>query len=430
MRTSDMAELLRHGRKVFFKKNAMPVYLIHFVTEVCNLRCSHCFDYFYEEGPKRKPYELTLDEIDKMTRSLGELLLLLPTGGEPFLRSDLPKIIELYYKNCHLRNVGMPTNGSLTEKVVSGVKEILAHCPDLNFGLDISIDGIGKDHDSIRCMDGLFEKCMETYRRLKEVEARHPNFKVCVEVTIQKYNQDKLDEIYDYFIRELKAYNIFVRVVRGKPRDPAEADIDLKLVEEFFAKLERGIKRGAYHGHSVYPMSDFITARDIVGRRIQLDVLTQNRYQIPCYAANLMGVIKSNGDVMACELRDDKLGNIREYDYDFRKLWLSSKAKAISKDIVENKCFCTHECFLSTNILFNPKILPRLTKEVAGLRLARLRGHRPTGDVQETEPAVDREGTYLADHEGTQPAFNPLPVLDPRELPILDARESMTPVDG
>ena len=129
MRTSDMAELLRHGRKVFFKKNAMPVYLIHFVTEVCNLRCSHCFDYFYEEGPKRKPYELTLDEIDKMTRSLGELLLLLPTGGEPFLRSDLPKIIELYYKNCHLRNVGMPTNGSLTEKVVSGVKEILAPVP-------------------------------------------------------------------------------------------------------------------------------------------------------------------------------------------------------------------------------------------------------------------------------------------------------------
>ena len=386
MKFGDMVDMVRHGKKVFHKKNAMPVYLIHFVTEVCNLRCSHCFDYFFEEGPKRKPFELTLDEIDKMTKSLGELLFLLPTGGEPFLRSDLPQIIELYYRNCHLRNVGMPTNGSLTEKVVAGVEEILARCPSLNFGLDISIDGIGKDHDSIRCMNGLFEKCMETYRRLKEVAARHPNFKVCVEVTIQKYNQDKLDEIYDYFVRELKTYNILVRVVRGKPRDPAEADIDLDLVEDFVFKLDRGIKQGAYHGHSVYPMSNLITARELVGRRIQLDVLKQNTYQIPCYAANLMGVIKSNGDVMACELRDDKLGNIREYDYDFRKLWLDSKAKAISKDIIDNKCFCTHECFMSTNILFNPKLLPRLAAEVVSLSTARIRGPQSSPDSPPDDP--------------------------------------------
>ncbi len=396
MKLGDMADLVRHGKKVFYKKNAMPVYLIHFVTEVCNLRCSHCFDYFFEEGPKRKPFELTLDEIDKMTRSLGELLFLLPTGGEPFLRPDLPKIIELYYRNCHLRNVGMPTNGSLTEKVVAGVEEILARCPELNFGLDISIDGIGKDHDTIRCMDGLFEKCMQTYRRLKEVSARHPNFKVCVEVTIQKYNQDKLDEIYDYFVRELKTYNVLVRVVRGKPRDPAEADIDLHLVEDFVNKLDGGIKQGAYHGHSVYPMSDFITARELVGRRIQLDVLRQNSYQIPCYAANLMGVIKSNGDVMACELRDDKLGNVRDYDCDFRKLWLDSKAKAISKDIIDNKCFCTHECFMSTNILFNPKLLPRLASEVVSLRAARLRMPRSSSEPATPTPAAEplvTEGT-------------------------------------
>ena len=111
MKSKEGLDLLHHGKKIFFKKNAMPVYLIHFVTEVCNLRCSHCFDFFYEEGPRRKPFELKLDEIDRMTRSMGELLFLLPTGGEPFLRADLPKIIELYYKNCRLRNVGMPTNG-------------------------------------------------------------------------------------------------------------------------------------------------------------------------------------------------------------------------------------------------------------------------------------------------------------------------------
>jgi MoaA/NifB/PqqE/SkfB family radical SAM enzyme len=374
MKPREGLDLLHHAKKIFFKKNAMPVYLIHFVTEVCNLRCSHCFDFFYEEGPKRKPFELTLDEIDRMTRNMGELLFLLPTGGEPFLRADLPKIIELYYKNCRLRNVGMPTNGSLTDKVVAGVEEILRRCPDLHFGLDISLDGIGEDHDKIRAQTGLFEKCTETYWRLKEIEKHHANFKVCVEVTIQKYNQDKLEEIYDFFTRQLRTYNIFVRIVRGRPRDPIEKDISLQRVEEFTSKLERGISAMNYHGHAVYPMSDFITARELVGRKIQLKLLRENRFQIPCYAANLIGVIKSNGDVMACELRDDRLGNIRDFDYDFRKLWLSDRSKAIAKDIIDNKCFCSHECFMSTNILFNPRSYPRLMGEVVKLRAARAIG--------------------------------------------------------
>ncbi|HMB02399.1 MAG TPA: SPASM domain-containing protein, partial [Isosphaeraceae bacterium] len=116
--------------------------------------------------------------------------------------------------------------------------------------------------------------------------------------------------------------------------------------------------------------------------------------------------IKSNGDVMACELRDDKLGNIREHDYDFRNLWLSGKAQAISKDILDNKCFCTHECFMSTNILFNPTLLTRLAGEVTGLRLARLRGPQPSGDLQETGPSID--------HPAPAPAVGPpLPILQP-----------------
>jgi len=64
-----------------------------------------------------------------------------------------------------------------------------------------------------------------------------------------------------------------------------------------------------YHGQAVYPMSDLITARELVGRRIQLKLrFARTNFRSPVTAANLMGVIKSNGDVMACELRDDKLG--------------------------------------------------------------------------------------------------------------------------
>jgi len=70
------------------------------------------------------------------------------------------------------------------------------------------------------------------------------------------------------------------------------------------------------------------------------------------------------GDVYPCELLDDehKIGNIRDFDLDFKKLWLSKKAKDEVNFIRKTKCFCTHECFNSVNIMFNPKFYPRIIK--------------------------------------------------------------------
>ena len=69
----------------------------HFVTSVCNARCAHCF-YPINAGKN----ELTLEEIEKLTRTLPPIRLLLIGGGEPFLRRDLPEIIRLYLSLIHI----------------------------------------------------------------------------------------------------------------------------------------------------------------------------------------------------------------------------------------------------------------------------------------------------------------------------------------
>ena len=70
------------------------------------------------------------------------------------------------------------------------------------------------------------------------------------------------------------------------------------------------------------------------------------------------------GDVYPCEILDEshKIGNIREFNLDFKKLWLSHKAKEEVKFIRKTKCFCTHECFNTVNILFNPKFYGKILK--------------------------------------------------------------------
>ena len=35
---------------------------------------------------------------------------------------------------------------------------------------------------------------------------------------------------------------------------------------------------------------------------------------------------------------------------------------------IKDTCFCTHECFMMTNILFNPRMYPQLLRETLKIR--------------------------------------------------------------
>ena len=115
-------------------------------------------------------------------------------------------------------------------------------------------------------------------------------------------------------------------------------------------------------------------------------IVRTNEYQIPCYAGNLGGAMFANGDVYPCELLiDRKLGNVRDAGYDFRKIWFSREAEASRRFIRESKCFCTYECFLTINILFNPRMMPAVLKEWSSLKL-RKAWRRVTG--KQPRPAI------------------------------------------
>ena len=80
------------------------------------------------------------------------------------------------------------------------------------------------------------------------------------------------------------------------------------------------------------------------------------------------------------------IGNVRDVDYDFMKLWNSPKAEELRHDIRHNKCFCTYECFLTVNILFNPLVLPRVGWQWAQLKAAKARYRLAGGVIEQAEP--------------------------------------------
>ena len=110
-------------------------YLRVSVTDRCNLRCKYCMPAC---GINNKLHSdlLSFEEIAKIVRigvSLGVDKVRL-TGGEPLVRKDIVKLIEILSKIDGLNDISMTTNGTLLKHNVEQLKK--AGLKRLNISLD------------------------------------------------------------------------------------------------------------------------------------------------------------------------------------------------------------------------------------------------------------------------------------------------------
>jgi len=352
-------EYFKYGPYLFYKRNIMPFYLIFFVTSRCNARCPHCFNW---KRAAEDVKDLTIDEYRMISAKMPNLVFMFLSGGEPFLREDFAEIAQIFHKNNKVQKMQTPSNGSCTENMRRQAETILRTCPDLHYSITLSVDALGEAHDRNRNFPGLFERVMESYRVLKELQKKYDNFGLNFEITVSKFNQDTLIETYEFLRQRCDAQNVFTVLTRGRPRDPEASQVDLDRFEELNERVKQDLREGTAKGYFGFPFSSWMNAKNLYSREIVARTARERRYQIPCFAGVISGNIFNNGDVYPCELLDLPFGNLRESGYDLRAVWLSDKAKAIKRYIRESKCFCTHECFLNTNLFFNIRNLPPIMK--------------------------------------------------------------------
>ena len=371
-----LTDYLKFAPRILYKRGASPLYFVFFVTEHCNAKCSHCL---LGQRDRKVKDELTIDEIARVSASMDDMLFFTPTGGEPFLRRDLSEIVHIFHVNNHAANVGIPTNGALPERVVETTRRMLDENPDLDLYIDVSLDGPREVHDRIRGVPGIYDRALTTYRELRALERHYPKFSTCIQITVSAFNQDVLVEHYEQLKREAGVNTVFTLLTRGAPRDPVAKTFDIRKYEDFHRILEQDNKALILSGYYKMPFSDVLNAKRIVRPQLIAKTVRERRYQIPCFAGTLGGAMFSRGQVLPCELLAGKeMGNVRDYDYDFKRIWFSPKAQEIKRWVRDSRCFCTYECFLTVNILFNPLMLPWIGKEWAALKLAKLR-HRLDG---------------------------------------------------
>jgi MoaA/NifB/PqqE/SkfB family radical SAM enzyme len=334
-------------------------YIIFYVTNRCNFRCKFCF-YYAEIEKGRKPEELTLDQIDKISKSTGSLLQLSLTGGEPFLRKDFAELTEIWIKNTGVKYITIPTNASLDDRMVRYFEYLLPKFPDTCFRLAISIDGIEDEHDTNRSMPGSFKKIQETFIAMKALKKKYRNLVLDSNTVFTANTQGRIIKILDYINKNFSFDNQTITYVRGDIKDPnlkVKAEKEYREMNQFLENLERQKEK-----FLLYPL--YRGVRTVAWKNL-METVFEDKFVTPCVAGKKLLIISETGVVRPCEILDKVIGNLKDYDFDLKKLMKSKNRKDIYNWIVDTKCKCSFECALAANVTWNASQYGKVLKASA-----------------------------------------------------------------
>lgn len=358
-----MYSSFRHAGSIFRKSH--PIHLTFFVTRRCNSQCPFCF-YLKSADNAPADNELSSDEIRKISASMGNLLWLAFSGGEIFLRDDLVDISEIFYHHNRPPVILYPTNGLLPEVIRERTEMILQRCRKSVIAVKLSIDGLCEEHDLIRNTPGSFEKTMRTYELLGELIEKYDNFELGINTVFCADNQNSMNKIIDFVITLEHVKTHSISLIRGNLRNEKFKNVDMSLYFDAVKSLEKNLKDRTSRIYR-FRGSRIKAAQDILQRQLIHQTVHEKKRLVPCYAGRLNLVLTENGYVYPCEILTKSFGNVRDYDYDIGKVIQSKEAQAIMRSIGSENCYCTHECYFMTNILFNPRLYPRLAREYINL---------------------------------------------------------------
>jgi len=329
------------------------------VTYRCQSRCQTCNIWqLQQRGPEGWEEELTLWEIEKIFQGMKSLYFFNLSGGCPFLRDDLPQIIELACRYLRPRVIHIPTNGLSPDRVLAQTRRILRIIErrDRKISLQIkaSLDGIGPEQDRIRGVEGNFARLEYLLRELKRLKRSHPQLHLGLGTVISTLNLDSLPEIWTYV--EEKGVDSYIVEVAGIRAELFNKDMDLTPSASQYRKILPLLLEIVQKGRRQRDrLTRMVQAFRTIYYRLVAQILEGGKEILPCYAGISNVHLNPYGELWPCCVlgHDSSLGNLRESGYDFYHLWHSDRAREVRRVIKERRCCCPLANQAYANILCN-----------------------------------------------------------------------------
>jgi radical SAM protein with 4Fe4S-binding SPASM domain len=297
-----------------------PFMVVWNFTNMCNLRCLHC----YQKADRPLPSELSLKEklwIVEEFDDLGIAAIAL-SGGEPTLHPDYLAIVKAAARRGIY--VATATNGwrfadldELKKAVDAGLRYV-----------EVSIDSAYMNrHDIFRGVEGSWIKAVKALENAVKVGLSH-----AMAVTITKYNINEVDDILNLAesigVKRVIFFN-FIPVGRGE--DVVNIDLDPVEREHFMRHIYREMKRRKIEIYTTAPEYGRVVMQMSGGNEVapthfvaRGDVVTTAIAEFigGCGAGRIYVALQPDGVVTPCVFMPINVGNIRYMP--FRDIWNKS----------------------------------------------------------------------------------------------------------
>jgi len=305
--------------------------------------------------------ELTIEEWDRVLCSLGQAPYWFTiSGGEPLMYPHVVELAQLAYKHCRPGVINIPTNAILPT-IPDRVERIAKTCPGSQLIINLSLDGVGEKHDAIRGVPGNFKKFEERLGQLLSLRKRLPNLTVGIHSVVSVFSVGHLDELIAYadhsgadqFITEIAEPRVELDTI-GLPITPSP--------EKYREAIDRLI--GYVNTKHFKGMAKFTEAFRIEYYKLVKRILDEKDQVIDCYAGWASAQIYADGTVWPCCVRADKIGNLRNHNYDFKEIWFGDKIKEVRRSIAAKECHCPLANASYTNMLIDVSTLTRVSAKL------------------------------------------------------------------
>jgi len=330
------------------KLTGSPFYSHYYVTRRCYFKCRMCSIWKYGDKNEEPGLDVIEKIADKMSRM--NLINVVFTGGEPFIRKDLPEIVKIFTRkgiNVRIQTTGAPniSDDMIKETISAGVKH-----------MTVSLDTLDKaKQDEICQSKNLWDSAV---RVIKLAIKSLPKGVVVVNTVVTRKNYAELPQIVK-FVTSLGAFSSFVPVHLVK-RPEIENPIRAFYDEFNFNESDIPELRKVYHelidmkrdGYSIGSSTRFL--------KDSLETIISGNQKWKCDAGKYYFVVYPDGSVALC---DDFPAKWNILDPTFIEKFRSLETKKEINKMIASCPGCIYGCWRETSyILSRPSVLFEQTK--------------------------------------------------------------------
>ena len=300
-----------------------PFYFQWHITNLCNLRCQHCYqeDFSKKEDLDGPGLKRISDNVLATLEKWDQRACIHLTGGEPFLKPELFLLLQDLDQEPGVEELGLITNGTCFDR--ESVKKLLAFSKLKK--IKISLDGANaRTNDAIR-HEGNFEKVIRNLPLIK----KENRFEIILMFTVMKKNFTDLLSLI-HLCQDLDVDGLILErfVPWGRGRDNRDEVLEKEQWKELVETLLKYFSTETDED-SLYPFQ----AYQVTFKGDETELMGA-----PCVIGRDGLCIMPDGRVLPCRRFPISIGNL--LDDSLELIWEKSEllANLRKKENLKGKC--------------------------------------------------------------------------------------------